>query len=473
MRFASWLLFFVRVISGSVAAADKPNVLYLFADDMTFAAIRELGNAEIQTPNLDRLARQGTVFTHAHNMGGFHGAVCVASRTMLVTGQSLWRAKALDDRMKKKEDAGLLWPERMHAAGYETYLTGKWHVSTDPAARFDHVAHVRGGMPPTVQESYDRPLEGKPDPWSPFDPKHKGFWEGGKHWSEVVADDAIGFLDDAAKREKPFFMYIAFNAPHDPRQSPQSFVDRYPLSSIAVPKSFLPEYPWKDQIGCDPKLRDEALGPFPRTEHAVKVHRQEYYAIITHLDEQIGRILSHLDKTEKTASTCIFFTADHGLACGHHGLMGKQNLFDHSVRVPFLAKGARFKAGQRISTPIYLQDVMPTSLDLAGAEIPKEVEFKSLLPLADGRATTHHGAVYGAYMMLQRSVTRDGYKLVVYPKVPKMLLFDLRADPDEMVDLIGEKSHEPRVKALFDELVARQERYGDPLKLDRQTLVVR
>ena len=263
----------------------------------------------------------------------------------------MWRAKALDDRMKAKEDVGPLWSERMHAAGYETYLTGKWHVSTDAAKRFDHVAHVRGGMPPTVPESYNRPLEGKPDPWSPSDPKHKGFWEGGKHWSEVVADDAIGYLDDAAKREKPFFMYIAFNAPHDPRQSPQSFVDRYPVDKIAVPKSFLPEYPWKDQIGCDPKLRDEALAPFPRTEHAVKVHRREYYAIITHLDEQIGRILDHLEKTGKAASTYIFFTADHGLAVGHHGLVGKQNLFDHSVRVPFIAKGEKFRKGPGTRRP--------------------------------------------------------------------------------------------------------------------------
>jgi arylsulfatase A-like enzyme len=272
---------------------------------------------------------------------------------------------------------------------------------------------------------------------------------------------------------KPFFMYIAFNAPHDPRQSPQSFIDHYPLSKIAVPKNYLPEYPWNDQIGCDPKLRDESLGPFPRTEHAVKVHRQEYYAIITHLDEQIGRILSHLDKTGKTASTYVFFTADHGLACGNHGLLGKQNLFDHSVRVPFLAKGAKFKAGQRISTPIYLQDVMPTSLELAGAEIPRGVEFKSLLPLAEGKGGTHHGSVYGAYMMLQRSVTKDGHKLVVYPEVPKVLLFDLKADPDEMVDLSGESSQRARVAELFRELVTLQKKMGDPLQLEPESYAIR
>ncbi len=464
MRIACLVLALLTATS-TAAAADRPNILYLFADDMTYAAIRELGNQEIQTPNLDRLARSGTTFTQAYNMGGYHGAVCVASRTMLATGRSMWRAQELDKRMQAKEDVGPLWSDRMRTAGYETYLTGKWHVSTDAARRFDHVAHVRGGMPPTVPESYNRPLPGQPDPWSPFDPKHKGFWEGGKHWSEVVADDAIGFLDDAAKRDKPFFMYIAFNAPHDPRQSPKSFVDRYPLDRIALPKSYLPEYPWKDQIGCDPKLRDEALGPFPRTEQAVKVHRQEYYAIITHLDEQIGRILDHLEKTGKRASTCIFFTADHGLACGHHGLMGKQNLFDHSVRVPFIASGPRFPAGARNESPIYLQDVMPTSLELAGAAIPDDCEFRSLLGVVENRPGAKRTAIYGAYTMLQRSVTKDGYKLIVYPKVPKALLFDLRHDPDELHDLAGDSNQADRKQQLFRALQDLQKELGDPLEL--------
>jgi len=447
-------------------AAEKPNVLFLFADDMTHTAIRAMGkNPEIQTPNLDRLASQGTAFTHAYNMGGFHGAVCVASRTMLVTGRSVWRAKELDDRMKAKEDIGTIWPQWMHAAGYETYLTGKWHIKTDPAKRFDHVAHVRGGMPDTVPEAYNRPLDGKPDPWSPSDPKFGGFWEGGKHWSEVVADDAIGFIDDAKGRKKPFFAYVAFNAPHDPRQAPKSFVDRYPLASLAIPESFLPEYPWKDAIGVDVKQRDGSLGPYPRTEHAIRVHLQEYFAIITHLDEQIGRILDHLDRAGMAETTTVFFTADHGLAVGEHGLMGKQNLFDHSVRVPFLARGPGFKAGQRLSTPIFLQDAMATSLELAGAKIPGDVEFKSLLPVANGSVTDLHGPIYNAYRMLQRSLTMDGFKLLIYPEVPKVLLFDLKADPKEMHDLSGEKAQQGRIAAMFRELQSQQTRAADPLVL--------
>ncbi|HRX83278.1 MAG TPA: sulfatase-like hydrolase/transferase, partial [Pirellulaceae bacterium] len=271
--------------------SSRPNILFIFADDQTYESIHALGNDEIETPNLDRLVRSGTTLTHAYNQGGFHGAVCVASRTMLVSGRYLWHAQQLEQTIRQPEETGRLWPRLMKKQGYDTYFTGKWHIKADANEVFDVAQNVRGGMPQQTPEGYDRPIEGQPDKWSPSDPKFGGFWEGGKHWSEVVKDDAVGYLETAAKSDNPFFMYIAFNAPHDPRQSPQEYVDRYPLSKIKVPGDFMPEYPFKDEIGCGKSLRDEKLAPFPRTEYSVKVNRQEYYAIITHMDHQIGLIL--------------------------------------------------------------------------------------------------------------------------------------------------------------------------------------
>jgi choline-sulfatase len=259
-------------------------------------------------------------------------------------------------------------------------------------------------------------------------------------------------------------MYVAFNAPHDPRQSPQEYVDRYPLDRIAVPKNFLPEYPHKDAIGCGPGLRDEKLAPFPRDEHAVKVHRQEYYAIITHLDAQIGRILDALDQSGEAESTWIFFTADHGLAVGHHGLMGKQNLYDHSLRVPFLVKGPGVKAGAKIEAPIYLQDVMSTSLDLAGAD-REGVEFQSLLPLLDGKGEGLK-SVYGAYLDLQRAVIDDGWKLILYPKAKVARLYHLEKDPMEMKDLANNPEQLERKSALFAKLRELQKGLDDTIDLE-------
>ena len=457
------------IVSPASAADGKPNVLFIFADDQCFETIRAVGTDEIETPNLDRLVRRGTTFTHAYNQGSWSGAVCVASRTMLNTGRFLWHANAVYKTSEKERQEGRFWSELLKRAGYRTYFTGKWHVRANATKAFDVARHVRGGMPNQTPAGYNRPLPDKPDPWKPWDPQFGGFWKGGKHWSEVVGDVAVDYLDEASKSPQPFFMYVAFNAPHDPRQAPKSYVDKYPLKNVRVPKNYLAEYPYKDAIGCGKNLRDEKLGPFPRTEHAVKVHRQEYYAIITHMDAQIGRILDALEASGKAKDTYVFFSADHGLAVGHHGLLGKQNLYDHSVRVPFVVAGPNIAADRRLATPIYLQDVMPTTLELAEVGIPKYVQFKSLLPLLAGeKAQAPYDAIYGAYLAVQRSVIQDGHKLILYPKIGRARLFDLAADPLEMQDLAeGEHAEKvlPKMRKLFSRLLALQTETGDDLDL--------
>lgn len=455
----------LSLLSPHTTHAKQPNILFIFADDQCFDTLRAWGNDEIETPNLDRLARRGLTFRHAYNMGSWSGAVCVASRTMLNTGRFLWQAHEVYRTTEQEREAGRFWSEYLKAAGYDTYFSGKWHVKADPEKAFHYVSHVRPGMPNQTPAGYNRPIEGQPDPWSPYDRQFEGFWRGGKHWSEVLADDAVGYLRQATEREKPFFMYLAFNAAHDPRQSPKEFVDKYPLAKISVPDNFLPEYPFKDLIGCGQGLRDEKLAPFPRTEYAVKVNRQEYYAIITHMDQQIGRILEALEKTGKSDETYIFFTADHGLAVGQHGLLGKQNMYDHSVRVPFIVVGPDVEASTTREAPIYLQDVMPTTLELAGVEKPEHVQFQSLLPLIRGDAGQPYDAIYGAYLQLQRMVTMDGLKLIAYPHAKRLRLYDLRNDPLEMNDLASRAAYQETKHKLFGRLLELQEEMADELDL--------
>lgn len=447
----------------AAAAAEKPDLLFLFADDLAFDCVHAAGNNEVLTPNIDRLYRRGTVFEKAYNMGAWGGAVCVASRTMLVTGKFVWNAhrdyNKTDELYREKE---MLWPQLMKKAGYDTYFTGKWHIRADASKAFDVARHIRPGMPNQTPAGYDRPKDGEADPWSPFDPKFEGFWKGGKHWSEITADDAIEFLGMAKEKPDPFFMYVAFNAPHDPRQSPESFVKKYPPGKVSLPKNFLPEYPY--EICQNRTLRDERLAPFPRTERSVKVNRGEYYAIITHLDEQIGRVLDALEESGRADNTVIVFTADHGLAVGQHGLMGKQNMFEHSVRVPYVIAGPGIAAGRKVSTPIYLQDTMATALDLAEAEAPDYLQFNSLLPIVKGNASEHsYDAIYGAYTKLQRMVTIGDDKLILYPKIGKALLFDVKSDPLEMVDLSGSADANAKMRTLFARFVQLQKETGDPL----------
>ena len=470
----------VLLLLSSRATAEKPNVLFIFADDQAFDTIAALGNDEVETPNLDRLVQRGTTFTHAYNMGSWSGAVCVASRHMLNTGRFIWEAQQESNRLggggkaKKEGNAkpvenfqqrNLMWSQLMGAAGYDTYFSGKWHVRAKAEEIFDFVRNVRPGMPNQTPQGYNRPLPDKPDPWSPFDPKFEGFWKGGKHWSEVLADDAEEFLRAAAKKQDPFFMYLAFNAPHDPRQAPKEFVDKYPVDEVKVPASYLPEYPYNEVMKSGRGLRDEKLAPFPRTEHSVRVHRQEYYAIITHMDVQIGRMLDALEASGKADNTWIFFSADHGLGVGHHGLMGKQNMFDHSVRVPLIVAGPGVAAGAKKEGAVYLQDIMATTLELAESDNTAHVDFKSLLPILEGEREENYSAVYGAYLDAQRSVVADGYKLILYPKDAVVLLFDLKKDPLEMNNLAKDSAQKDRLKALFSSLLKLQEQNGDSLDL--------
>jgi arylsulfatase A-like enzyme len=196
------------------------------------------------------------------------------------------------------------------------------------------------------------------------------------------------------------------------------------------------------------------------------VNRQEYYAIITHMDAQIGRILDKLEETGQADNTYIFFSADHGLAVGQHGLMGKQNMYDHSLRPPMIVVGPDIPKGRKKEMAVYLQDIMPTVIEYAGGAVPGYVEFNSLKSFIEGTSTvSNYPEVYGAYMDLQRMIRMDDYKLIVYPYAGVKRLFNLAADPHEMYDLAGAPEHHERLDSMFEKLVELQADMGDTLNL--------
>ncbi len=442
---------------------NKTDILFLLADDYTFDSIHALGCSEIQTPNLDRLIRRGTCFTNCYNQGGWHGAVCVASRTMLLTGRFLWDAQQADRRMEEECDAGRLWPHYLRQAGYHTYMSGKWHVNCNPADVFKVVRTVRPGMPPDIPAQYDRPKPGRPDPFRASDPTLGGYFSGGQHWSETVGDDGVAFLREAANCEEPFFMYLSFNAPHDPRQAPEAYLNLYAPEALSLPENFQPEHADKEAIGCGPDLRDEQLAPFPRTEQAVRAHRREYYAIISHLDAQIGRILDTLEASGRAENTCIIFTADNGLALGCHGLMGKQNMYEHSMKVPLIVAGPGIPEGKCLDALVYMQDVVPTTLELVGVSKPAHIAYQSLVPLIRGMRTKGYTSVYGAYMDLQRMVRMGNKKLIYYPRLKRYLLFDLAEDRYEKYNLADDPKQQTHLIRLKEELRRQQQDKGDAL----------
>ena len=441
--------------------APRPNFLFLIADDLTVHGVRAMGNDEVHTPHLDALIDRGCAFTHCFHQGSWSGAVCVPSRTMLNTGLTAFRAR-------KEVETTPLWGETLGKAGYHTFLIGKWHLSKTTQSRaFKETGPVSGGMFESGPEAYNRPSPG--NTWTPWDTSLKGQWLHTKQWENaehdeirhsaaVWADGAIQHLQKVSQQNEPFMMYVGFNSPHDPRQAPREFVDRYPQSRIEIPPNYLPEHPF-DQ--GDAKVRDELLAPFPRSRDAVRLHRSEYYAHITYMDEQVGRILDALEKSGKAATTYVIFTADHGLAVGQHGLMGKQNLYDHSVRMPYVIAGPGIPR-KKVDALMYQHSTFATTCELAGVPLPKSVEFPSLVDLVHGRAAEQHDAVFCWYRTFQRSVRTREHKLIVYPEAKVTQLFDIAKDPWETKDL----AHDPKYAATRQHLLERLRRFQHDLSDD-------
>lgn len=473
-------------------AQKKPNFLFILTDDQTYESIHAINNPEIQTPNIDKIAEQGVAFTHSFNQGSWSGAVCVASRSMLITGQNVFKVVRneayLDSWARVKDNTTKtevpLWTEVFKNSGYLTFITGKWHNSYYALLKgFDRAQAVGDGMYETSDENGKRTgyNRGSVDSdWKPWDTKLKGHWspqvndivydETGQkkigpdytvnqHTSELYTDKAIQFLqNDARLDSRPFFMYVAFNAPHDPRQSPKEFVDMYPPQEIQIPDNYMAEHPF-DQ--GEHKVRDEMLAPFPRTKEAVQLHRSEYYAIISHADHEIGRILKALEASGKMENTYVILTSDHGLAVGQHGLMGKQNQYDHSVRMPLIIKGPGLKAGKKIDELVYMQSLFATTCDLAGIPIPETIDFGSLQNLMTHKNVKGEDYIFGAYKDLQRMIRSDRYKLIAYPHIKKIQLFDIEKDPHETTDLSNKKEFDKIKKQLFETMIQKQKELGD------------
>lgn len=462
-----------RAPAAEESAAGRPNFLFMIADDLTYRGIRALFDQQVSTPNLDRLVAQGCAFTHCFQQGSWTGAVCIASRTMLLTGLSTFRAEPVGP--SPLCDYTPLWGQTLRNAGYHTYIVGKWHLDPIMMQRcFEEMGPIGPAMfESVVPDAYHRPAPG--NTWTPWDKKLKGHWLSTKVWqnsvsdkiahsSKVWADCAVDhLLQKVPKLNQPFFMYVAFNAPHDPRQAPKEFVDMFPPDKIEIPPNYLPEFPFDNG---DLRGRDEQLAPFPRTREAVRLHRSEYYAIIAHLDNQIGRILDALERSGKADNTYVILTADHGLAVGQHGLLGKQNLFDHSIRIPWVIRGPGVPPGKKVDELVYQHSTFATTCDLANIAIPKSVEFPSLASLVHGPATSQHDAVFSRYLDVQRTVRTKDYKLIVYPQVHRTQLFDLNKDPWEITDLSASPALKPVRAQLLQRLRTFQHDLDDYLDLD-------
>jgi len=443
--------------------SSSKNILILYSDDQSYRTIQALGNTEINTPNLDKLVKSGLTFQQAHVMGGHQGAVCIPSRVMLMTGRYVNRLPGDGNIIP---DSLVSLPEVLRQKGYTTFHTGKWHSDKNSYARmFSKADHIFfGGMHFPKEGGQEHPRVNHFDPTGKY-PIEKSFLSE-TYSSYLYAQTAIDFLSSSEAKEKPFFCYVAFTSPHDPRTPTAKFAKAYDPSKISLPPNFLPEHPFNNG---DLNVRDENLLPHPRTEKAIKEDIAAYYGMISELDEQIGRIMSTLEKEGLLKNTLIVFAGDNGLAMGQHGLLGKQNLYEHSIRVPMIFSGPGIPKNVRNNSFVYLSDITPTIYDYLKIKAPKTVEAKSLSSIIRNPTKAVRDQIYNVYGHWSRSLkTKDGYKLILYnvDGVLKSQLFNLKTDPWEKHNLAQDKNQQGRILLMRERLKKEMLEKHDNLQID-------
>lgn len=445
------------------SAQQKKNVVIIYSDDQSYNTIHAWGNKEIETPNLDRLVNEGISFMQTHVMGGHQGAVCLPSRAMMLTGRYLNR---LPNDGAIIPDSLVSLPEVLRQKGYITFHTGKWHSDRQSHDRFfsagDNIFF--GGMHFEKEGGHIHPFvyhyNGKG-----FYPKEAG-WQSDTFSTKLYADAAVRFLESASAKETPFLCYVAFTSPHDPRTPPPPYDHKYDPAHITLPPNFLPQHPFDNG---DIRVRDELLLPHPRTPEAVKKEIALYYGMISEMDEQVGRILTALNKNGLRENTIVVFAGDNGLAVGQHGLLGKQSLYEHSIRVPMIMSGPGIPAGLRTNAFVYLSDITPTILDWLNMPKPPTIEAQSLMPLVSQRKETVRKEIYNVYGHWSRSIkTADGYKLILYnvKGIAHTQLFNLKTDPWEVRNLANDPIQKKRIQKMRDQLKKEMSSTHDDLNID-------
>ena len=410
----------------------KPNILFIFTDDQRADAFGASGNNYISTPNIDKIAKAGTRFENAYVMGGNHGAVCAASRAMIMSGKSLFHVY---DKLK----GVTTMPMYFHEYGYETFGTGKWHNEAFMfEASFDKGRNV---LTMGMTDHYNAPIRDLDANRKLTTPVKKGFS------TDLFADAAIEYLNDYVEQDtkNPFFCYVAFNAPHDPRSPRKDYIGMYKDEAMPIPGNFKGWHPFKfDNMN----IRDETLAPWPRTPEIISASIADYYGLISHMDDRIGDMIQTLKDKNLFDNTIIVFASDNGLAIGSHGLVGKQNLYEHSTKVPLLISGPGVSKNQKSKALLYLYDIFPTLTDLCDLPQPRNIDGENFAAILKGEQAETRTSLYTAYRTTVRAVRTDRWKLIKYPNQNYQQLFNLKNDPLELNNLAEVSEYALKVEEL-------------------------
>lgn len=441
--------------SKGVRSQKKPNILLLLADDQRADALGASGNTYIRTPNIDNLAENGIRFSNCYVMGGHHGAISAPSRAMLLSGKNLFH-------VYDKLDGVTTIPMYLSKFGYETFGTGKWHNTASTfEASFQKGRNVfLGGM----SDHFNIPCRDLGPDGKLTGPVKKGFS------TDVFTQSAIDYINEYARgdRNKSFFCYVAFTAPHDPRSPRQDYIGSYKDETIPVPENFKKLHPFEFD---DLNIRDETLAPWPRTPEIIQASLADYYALISHLDNCVGKIIGTLKKNDLYNNTIIIYAADNGLAIGSHGLLGKQCLYEHSMKVPLIISGTGIPKNKISDALVYLYDIFPTLCDLCKLPSPEAIDGKNFSSVINGDSAGVRTSLYTAYRNTIRAVRTRDWKLIRYPERNYNQLFNLGKDPLEINNLAGLTEYRSKLEEMMNLMKEWRTATDDTVSLTAKTIL--
>lgn len=488
--------------------AGRPNILFIMSDDHAYQAMSCYSGKLNQTPNIDRIAKEGVIFTNSF----VTNSICAPSRAVMLTGKFSHANGHLDNTLAFN-GSQVTFPKLLRASGYETAMIGKWHLESDPTG-FD----------------YWNILPGQGDYYNP------DFIEMGKrnkiegYVTNLITDFSIKWLDKRDKK-KPFCLLLHHKAPHRCWMPDTSYLTKYNDFKFPLPANFYDNYEGRNAAAdqqmhmkdfCpvnDLKMLDkegEVQGPLrkafegqlkrmnpaqraawdkaylPEIEYYKKAnlsgkellewsfqrYMEDYMRCIASVDDNIGRILNYLKENNLDENTLVVYTSDQGFYLGEHGWFDKRFMYEESFRTPLVMKlPNKIKKG-KIEKLVQNIDYAPTFLDLAGIAVPDDVHGKSLVPLITGKKTKdwrksvyYHYYEYPGPHDVKRhyGIRTDRYKLIhFYNDIDQWELYDLKLDPNEVTNLYGRKGYEDLTKSLFDQLVKTQALYKDNTVVDMQ-----
>ncbi|MFP6752984.1 MAG: sulfatase/phosphatase domain-containing protein [Pirellulaceae bacterium] len=476
-------------LTGPASAADekRPNILFIMSDDHAYQAISAYGSVVNKTPNLDRIARDGMRFDRCY----VTNSICGPSRAVILTGKyshlNGFVRNGNTFNGKQQTVAKLL-----QKVGYETAVVGKWHLKSDPTG-FDYW-HVLVGQGPYYNPPMKTP-EGVV--------KHTGYT------TDIITDQALDYLKNKRDKEKPFFLMYQHKAPHRNWQPGPKYLNKYDDVTIPEPATLYDDYSgrgsaasgqamtierhlspndlklvpqrgltdkqkevWhkaydpKNKVFSDAKLEGRAL-----TKWKYQRYVKDYLRCIDSVDENVGRVLDYLDESGLAENTVVFYTSDQGWYLGEHGWYDKRWMYEESFRTPLMVRWPGVTKPGSVDRHLAMNlDFAQTFLQIAGAEIPGDMQGRGLKPIlaqeapADWRKSIyyHYYEFPGAHSVQKHyGVRTDRYKLINFYELEEWELFDLEKDPHELLSVYSDPAYEKTIKELEAELERLREQYKD------------